>query len=434
MPLMDERELDTSGNVIGGYLTPDEARERGLEWKPRPNEPAPYRTEDEIAGKAKPYDYRGDAEPKAFKSHDVYDATVGNYDYGWFDRALASGLFPRAGSPTAGTPGAPVAPAPPAPAQPQNRTGPNGEHLSPYEVAAAENRLPQFDALVKALYKPDGTMAAGWEQVNLYDPSTYAHILGGGTPAPAPTPAPTPAPSGHSTHTATIPVPQQGTAGPFPSGTFDNRPSDFVEGYARDRFTQRTTPAQGSGAARYESWAKEFSSLLQGDVFSDQEEAAMRARMFDQLEQQKQREKEAKRVELSARRITDKSGVFISEMNRIEDKYDKLRASNENELLVTAIGERQRRMTQSLTVLASLAASEEGRMDAALALAMIPLQLQDQAFQRLVTASGMGGDLSGITGSLMQLLTMATNTRLYNEGQQSAALGALGEYFGSYWG
>jgi len=45
--MADEREYNASGEVVSGYLSPDEARDAGVAWAPRPNEPAPYRTEDE---------------------------------------------------------------------------------------------------------------------------------------------------------------------------------------------------------------------------------------------------------------------------------------------------------------------------------------------------------------------------------------------------
>ena len=35
----DPRTFDESGDVVGGYLTPDEAGEQGVEWMGRPGEP-----------------------------------------------------------------------------------------------------------------------------------------------------------------------------------------------------------------------------------------------------------------------------------------------------------------------------------------------------------------------------------------------------------
>lgn len=242
------------------------------------------------------------------------------------------------------------------------------------------------------------------------------------TAPPAPTPPPVQPPP--------VPPPAPRT-GPFPA-PFDDPASRFVTDVASRRFDQRMNPAAGSGTALFETFAKEFATLLQGEPFTDSQEAALRTKAFEQVEQLRRNEIEQKKTDLMRRRISQNSGIWISEMNRIDDKYDRMRAQSENELLVTAIGERQRRLTQALGVLGNLAASEEGRMDAALALSMIPLQLQDQAFQRLMMASNMGGDLSGVTNSLMGLLNMATNSRLYNEQQQSNALTALGQYFGQY--
>jgi len=69
---VDPRVYNERGEVVSGYLSPEEARNMGLEWKPRPNEPAPYRTEDEAraAGTA----YVSEAEH--------YARVGGNYNYG----------------------------------------------------------------------------------------------------------------------------------------------------------------------------------------------------------------------------------------------------------------------------------------------------------------------------------------------------------------
>jgi len=69
--MADERVYDSSGQVVSGYLTPDEAREAGVAWAPRPNEPAPYRTEDESREEGTAY------VPEA--QH--YEAVGGNYNY-----------------------------------------------------------------------------------------------------------------------------------------------------------------------------------------------------------------------------------------------------------------------------------------------------------------------------------------------------------------
>ena len=69
--MADEREYNASGEVVSGYLSPDEAREAGVAWAPRPNEPAPYRTEDESRDEGTVY------VPEA--QH--YVNVGGNYDY-----------------------------------------------------------------------------------------------------------------------------------------------------------------------------------------------------------------------------------------------------------------------------------------------------------------------------------------------------------------
>jgi hypothetical protein len=69
--MADERQYNESGEVVSGYLSPDEAREMGVAWAGRPNEPAPYRTEDESR-----------EEGTAYVSEAQHKINVGgNYDY-----------------------------------------------------------------------------------------------------------------------------------------------------------------------------------------------------------------------------------------------------------------------------------------------------------------------------------------------------------------
>jgi len=69
--MADERQYNAAGEVVSGYLSPDEARDAGVAWAPRPNEPAPYRTEDESRDEGTVY------VPEA--QH--YANVGGNYDY-----------------------------------------------------------------------------------------------------------------------------------------------------------------------------------------------------------------------------------------------------------------------------------------------------------------------------------------------------------------
>lgn len=48
--MADNRKYNEQGDVVEGYLTPDEARAEGVEWHGRPDEPVPYSTPDEARG------------------------------------------------------------------------------------------------------------------------------------------------------------------------------------------------------------------------------------------------------------------------------------------------------------------------------------------------------------------------------------------------
>ena len=79
--MADERVYDDTGDVIGGYLTPDEAKERGVQWHGRPNEPTPYSTPDEARGLNIPYQ-----PPSAFPQYNynnAYAATATQAPAAW---------------------------------------------------------------------------------------------------------------------------------------------------------------------------------------------------------------------------------------------------------------------------------------------------------------------------------------------------------------
>ena len=248
----------------------------------------------------------------------------------------------------------------------------------------------------------------------------------GGTPGPG---IASTEPGGPAANSSLIP---RYTGPTYRGGAFDDPASNFAEQYALHRFGERTSPGADSGTGLYESFARRFAEMLQAPPFTSSQEAALKAKAFDQLEQSKMNELRTKAEELSRRRIPPSSGVYISEMNRIRDKWDRLKASNQNVLMTDAIGEHQRRLTQALQVLGSLAGSENQRLDAALALSMVPYNLQSAAYDRLANASGLGG--AGGSGDLMQLLQLAMEQGRYDQQGQSASLGALMEVLGSLFG
>lgn len=222
-----------------------------------------------------------------------------------------------------------------------------------------------------------------------------------------------------------------GSAGPFSSpygsgSQYDDPASMLAEQYALKRLSQVTNPEDGSGQKLYEDFAKHLSDLLQGPVYSDDQEAALRTQAFDQLEQSRQAELRQTADTLGARNIPPSSGVYMSSMKQVNDKWDKLKAANTNTLAVNGINQRQQNLTQALSVLQQLAATQGQRLDAGTVLSQIPLNLQSDAFNRLVGATNLGG--SGSTGGLMSLLQTITSQNQFNTGNESAALQNLMEF------
>lgn len=72
--MADNRTYDDHGDVIGGYLTPQEARDAGVEWHGRPNEPTPYATPDEARGLGIPW--RPESDFPAYNYNNAYAASA----------------------------------------------------------------------------------------------------------------------------------------------------------------------------------------------------------------------------------------------------------------------------------------------------------------------------------------------------------------------
>lgn len=214
---------------------------------------------------------------------------------------------------------------------------------------------------------------------------------------------------------------------PYPSGSqYDDPASMLAEQYALKRLSQVTNPEDGSGQKLYEDFAKQLSDILQGPVYSDDQEAALKTQAFDQLEQSRQAELRQTADTLGARNIPPSSGVYISTMKSVNDKWDKLKAQNTNTLAVNGINQRQQNLTQALSTLQQLAATQGQRLDAGTILSQIPLNLQNDAFNRLTTATNLGG--SGSTSGAMQLLQTIMQQNQFNSGTQSQAMAALAEF------
>lgn len=239
------------------------------------------------------------------------------------------------------------------------------------------------------------------------------------------TPLPSWYPGASSGAGAAPPRTSRVSTGPFGAGSYDDPAYGLAEDFALRRFEDRVIPPRGSGAGLYEDYARRFASSLEGGPFSEQEEQVLRTRMFDQLEQRKQAEQRQRREELAARGIPETSGIFLSEMNRVRDKWDRLAAQGETELASSAIGERQRRLTQALSVLGGLAGYEDSRFREALNLSQVPVLLQQRSFDNLLRAAAPGGDPADVVGSLLRVLGLETERDAYNTAGRSAALGNL---------
>ena len=221
-----------------------------------------------------------------------------------------------------------------------------------------------------------------------------------------------------------------------------------------DRYTQMaeqfaqqlSQPVVNPNAAEMDALLRKLLADVSGAPFSDQQSAALRAEAFENLEQDR-----AASLNRETRRMAmlghgKSSGTIAEALGNVNKNFDQLRGQQGRNLTIAGIeqGNRNRdtamglanqirqqgtidqtmnetRQAQGLAALqavtqalAAQRGENESRLDRALALTQIPVQLGDQRLQQAMQLLGMGGqsDPTSIFNSLMGLAGMTQNQNL----------------------
>jgi hypothetical protein len=381
MAAIDLREYDTGGDVINNYLTPDEAREQGLAWQGRPNEPTPYRTEDESAMRSRPYDYRAglDDSVRPWTPEAEHYAKVGNYDYGALSRLISSGRITPAKPPSGG-----------------GGTGGSG-------AAGGGGDGLDVDSLMPAPGTPGSAGAAGVAFHTPPDQSVLDNldrlgipyqVLGGGTTPPTPPTTPT-------TPTPTTPR--------SPAAQFTDPITGPIEGYARQRAEERERPSSGSGQALLEQALKDIAAQFRQGGFTPGEQEVFQTQALDPLEQLRTARKRQVLQQLSARGIDPNSGVGMSMLADVDRQFDALRAQTQRSIAAQGAQETASRMQTAIQLLGSLAGTENQRLNEGFQYRTVPMNLADRSFSQGLQMYNAGGNPLTLAQPLMQLSQQQSN-------------------------
>lgn len=209
------------------------------------------------------------------------------------------------------------------------------------------------------------------------------------------------------------------------SPLFDDPASRLLEDYALDRFGQRMNPDPNSGTAMYEQYAKELINTLKGPVYSAQDESIIKGKAINQIGLEQDQTTQQWLEELSRRGIPPSSGVALDGILKIKNHFAGLRTTVESEFARGAIDATRQQRFQALDTTGKLANSEESRLREAGTYAAMPLELQNNAFQRNLQLVGAGGSPTSVLQSLLQVANQINESDRYSEEQQAELFGSL---------
>lgn len=421
-------------------------------------------------------------------------------DAGYWAGRMADGGSP---SPTASP--VPTPPAPPAAPvrRPSSRVATNWTGSEDAAVAYVDNEARKM--IGRPLSADEWQLAipiaqqAGYQKGQPIGASIVNAILGAmdqyfgasGTPSgpPGPTgPTPTPGPTATPTPPALPPPTIPGVpVTPYSPNIFTDPAAQLLEDLSRARLNElfapvedpylgrltdaiqrriaeKNTPIKNAALDDLDRLLQERITSLQGAPFTDQQEQAIRAKLFDQLEQNRQSEIKSAVERLAALGHGSTSGTIQEAINQVNKRYDQLRAQAENNFATMAIDRARENANQVLdlggqraSLVQGLYDTQEGRLDEGINLQSTLAELaaqtraEEQARRReAMTTTGMLAELpvhrlqiaeqaagmgvtpdNGLMNSLVSLLDLNNRQTESAANRRTNLVGGLGSIIGA---
>jgi hypothetical protein len=223
---------------------------------------------------------------------------------------------------------------------------------------------------------------------------------------------------------------------------------------AYTRMLQEKEAANQRRAQEFATSARARASELKGPAFSDQDEAVLRAKSFDKLEQRRAQTLKNEREGVFLRGFAPTSGIVKGAERDVNNRFETQRTGIESNLLQYMMEETQRRKDRalnleqlaqqaleggdvsSLQMMAQLAELEDSMINEAdqrererLASAGIPVDLANSRTQLALQILGQGGNPESVMNSLLGIGQLGLNSRqlnIQNKGSNLSGLGQLG--------
>jgi hypothetical protein len=232
------------------------------------------------------------------------------------------------------------------------------------------------------------------------------------------------------------------------------RLSQTPERTSLDAYTKMLMEKEAANQRRAEEFAattRARAGELSGPAFTDQDEARLRTRSMEQLEQRRQQTLKNQRENIYMRGFAPTSGIAAGSDRAVNSDFERARTGREADLLNYMIEETQKRkdkavqleaMAQqalsggdvaSLQMMSTLADLEDMLIRQAdqqererLASAGIPVDLAYQRTQLALQILGSGGNPADITNNLLGIASLGNQNQALNISQRNSTMSGLG--------
>lgn len=213
---------------------------------------------------------------------------------------------------------------------------------------------------------------------------------------------------------------------------FSDPAAALFEQIAKGRLDSLMTPMANPQLDEFLKAARATIDRLNAPIYSDTEEAALRAKVFGQLEQDRAQALQQTMEQMSARGHGPMSGTIETARNLVNKHFDQLRAQQTNDLLTGTIQERQKRLQQALAIqgqMASMTGAQNAQQDArqgqAVTTASLLPNLVDSRLALANGTLGSGGSSPADLMSTISRLIQESQTTSGNSAQMWASIGNM---------
>lgn len=228
-----------------------------------------------------------------------------------------------------------------------------------------------------------------------------------------------------------------GTPGPNPGG-YDDPSSMLFLNEVMNRLNQLKQPQDTTVLDKLRQMALDRVDSLNGAPYTAGEENALVTQMRDPLTLARDTAKKQKAEDLARRGIGPSSGLYASEMGKIDQAYERGMAQGTNQLAVNAVTEKQRRADEQLSILMNLLGTTNTQQDRTDQRAREVLQtaevfpnFDEKRLQDLLGASNDGASNPGsLLSSIMQLGNLNLNAQNTANANSQASASTWGQILG----